>query len=187
MARLARLGEAEMTEEQKRMKTEMIAGPRGDLTLPFQCLIRSPEVATHIHRLGEEVRYRIRIPERLRELAILVTARSWTSQYEWFAHRKLALKAGLAEPVIDAIAKRERPAFTDDDERLVHDFALSVHERHAVDPPLYKEAVGRFGEAGVVELIALLGYYGIISMTLNVFEVEIPGGVPAPLKLRTTN
>src|SRR3954470_23673677 len=97
MSRLAKLSDAEMTEEQARMKREMIAGPRGDLTLPFQCLIRSPDVATHIHRLGEEVRYRIRIPERLRELAILVTARSWTAQYEWYAHRKLALKAGLSE------------------------------------------------------------------------------------------
>jgi 4-carboxymuconolactone decarboxylase len=181
MARLPRLDEAEMNEEQTRMKQEMVAGPRGNLTLPFQCLIRSPVVATHIHRLGEEVRYRIRIPERLRELAILVTARAWTAQYEWFAHRKLALKAGLAETVIDAVAARKRPTFTDDDERLIHDFALAVHERHGVDTPLYKEAVARFGEAGVVELIALLGYYVTISMTLNVFEVEIPDNVPPPL------
>ncbi|MBI1775887.1 MAG: carboxymuconolactone decarboxylase family protein [Proteobacteria bacterium] len=171
-----------MTEGQRRLAEEIAAGPRGRLTLPFQSLIRSPEMATHVHRFGEEVRYRISIPERLRELAILVTARSWTAQYEWFAHRALALKAGLSEPVIEAVAARQRPNFTDDDERLVHDFALAVHERHAVEDGLYRQAVERFGEAGVVELVGLLGYYSLISMVLNVFEVAIAGNVPPPLK-----
>lgn len=182
MSRLKPLMPAQMTAEQTKLAAEISAGPRGSVTLPLQALIRAPGLATHIHRLGEVVRYKISIPEKLRELAILVTARHWTAQYEWYAHRKLAQRAGLADAIIDAIALRRRPHFDDDDERLIHDLAAAVHERHKVSDDLYNAVVNRFGEPGAVELIALLGYYGLISMTLNIFEIAIPGGEAPPLK-----
>ena len=172
----------QMTADQTRLAAEIAGGPRGSVTLPFQALIQAPDIATHAHRLGEVVRYKISIPEKLRELAILVTARHWTAQYEWYAHRKLAQRAGLADAIIDAIALRRRPHFDNDDERLIHDFATAVTERHKVSDELYNATVARFGVPGVVELIGLLGYYGLISMTLNIFEVAIPGGEAPPLK-----
>lgn len=182
MSRLDPLMPAAMTAEQAKLAAEIAGGPRGSVTLPFQALIQAPDIATHAHRLGEVVRYKISIPEKLRELAILVTARHWTAQYEWYAHRRLAQKAGLADAIIDAIALRRRPHFYNDDERLIHDFAAAVTERHKVSDELYNATVARFGVPGVVELIGLLGYYGLISMTLNIFEVAIPGGEAPPLR-----
>jgi len=136
--------------------------------------IASPEFGRRAQRLGEFVRYQTSLPPRLSELAILVTARFWTSQYEWYVHRKDALASGLAPEIIDAIALRAEPVFAATDERLVYAFARALQETHAIGDTLYADCVEALGERSVVELVGLLGYYTLVSMTLNAFAFTAP-------------
>ncbi len=144
----------QMTEAQKRAYEGIVGGPRGAARGPFNALLRSPELA--------------------------VNARFWESRYEWHAHRILALKAGLDEPIADAIARKQRPATMKADEALVYDFCTALHHQHFVDDALFKRTVGMFGEAGVMDLVGVSGYYTLVSMVLNVADVPLPAGVPAP-------
>ena len=112
---------------------------------------------------------------RLAELAILMCARFWTAQYEWYAHARLAREGGLSDAVIDAIANRERPAMAKD-EAAVHDFCQELHRDHNVSDATYQRVIDLFGERGVVELIGISGYYTMVSMTLNVAQIQTPEG-----------
>jgi 4-carboxymuconolactone decarboxylase len=170
------LTQSEMNEDQLRVVEATVAGKRGRVPAPLIAWLRSPELANRAQKLGEFVRYDTTLPPRLSELAILVTARFWTSQYEWYAHKPIALKAGLAPGVIDDIAHRRHPNFENSDEAVVYDFSVSLHETHAVPDSVYLAAVEALGERGAVELVGLLGYYTLISMTLNTFEIEVPEG-----------
>jgi 4-carboxymuconolactone decarboxylase len=181
MPRIDMPNDADMTAEQRVVCDETIAGRRGHVPVPLRAWLASPEFARRAQHLGEFVRYKTSLPPRLSELAILVTARHWTAQYEWYAHKTEALKAGLDDGVIDAIAEHRPPAFRSDDERLVYDFSRRLHEDHAVDDDLYRSAVTVLGEHGVVELVGLLGYYTLVAMTLNTFEFGVPEGAP-PLR-----
>lgn len=165
-----------MTPEQKRTAEEAASGKRGRMPAPLRAWIHSPEFGARAQRLGEFLRYDTRLDPALSELAILVTARHWTSHYEWFVHKSEALKAGLDPAVIDAIAKRRRPAFTDPRATAVYDYAIALIETHAVPQPVHDEAVAALGEAGTVELVGVLGYYALVSMTLNAFEIGLPEG-----------
>jgi 4-carboxymuconolactone decarboxylase len=176
MARLKPLDSAEMSEEQQQIYAEIAGGKRGSVPAPLQIWLRSPVLATHAQRLGEFVRYNTSLPPRLSELAILVTARFWTSQYEWYAHKKMALKAGLDLAIVEAIATRRPPHFVQTDEQVVYDFSTALHTNHQIPDDLYQQATATLGEQAVVELVGLLGYYTLISMTLNAFEVEVPEG-----------
>lgn len=176
MARIIPLASAEMSEEQRQIYSDIVAGKRGTVPAPLQIWLRSPELASRAQKLGEFVRYQTSLPPRLSELAILVTARFWTSHYEWAAHKRMALQAGLDPALIQAIATRQPPTFQQFDEQLVYDFSQSVHRDHQVPGNLYQSAIDTLGERAVVELVGLLGYYTLISMTLNVFEVEVGEG-----------
>jgi len=150
----------------------------GSLTGPFAAWVRSPVVGRRLVSLGGALRFRTTLAPRLTELAILVTARAWTAQYEWYAHAPFAERAGVAPSVIDAIRRRERPRFEHADEEAVYDFANELHATHEVSDATYQRAIGHLGEPGVVELVALLGYYVAVSMTLNAFQVAAPGDRP---------
>ena len=123
------------------------------------------------------------LPSRLNELAILVTARHWTAQYEWYAHHRLALKAGLNPAVAEDLAQGRRPAGMQEDEAIIYNFSHELHNQHAVSDATFKAAVDRFGEQGVVDLIAVNGYYVLVSMILNVDRTPVPGGGKPPLSL----
>jgi len=181
MPRLDMPDAADMTDDQRAVCDETIAGRRGHVPVPLRAWLASPELARRAQRLGEFVRYKTSLPPRLSELAILVTARHWTAQYEWYAHKTEALKAGLDAGVIDAIAERRPPPFASDDERVVYDFSRRLHEDHAVADDLYRSSVDALGPAAVVELVGLLGYYTLVAMTLNTFEFGVPDGDP-PLR-----
>lgn len=168
---------AAMGEEQRRVYDETLAGPRGHIPPPLHAWLASPELARRAQHLGAFVRYQTTLPPRLSELAILVTARHWTSHFEWYAHKKEGLKAGMDPAVIDAIAAERPPPFAGDDERLVYEFAHAVHERHRVPDELYRASVAALGERTVVELVGILGYYTLVAMTLNTFELGLPAGV----------
>jgi 4-carboxymuconolactone decarboxylase len=171
-----------MTPEQRRVADEIVAGPRGGMRGPFSALLRSPELAERAQKLGEYVRFNSSLDKRLNELAILVTAREWGAQYEWYAHRQLALKAGLAAAIADAIGEGKRPEGMQRDETVVYDFCHELLSTRQVGDATYQAVVDLFGERGVVDLIAASGYYGLVSMVLNVERHPLPDGVEPPLK-----
>ena len=170
-----------MAPRQREVAEAISGGPRGGLRGPFQAWLRSPEVADRLQRVGEYVRFQSSIPPALNELAILVTAREWTAQFEWYAHRELAMKAGLPPAVADAIARGERPEGMDADQSAVYGFASELHRERSVSDAAYAAVAERFGERGVVDLVAACGYYVAVAMTLNVARVPLPDGVPPPL------
>ena len=154
-------------------------GPMGG---PFNVWLRSPGVGDCVQRVGEEIRFRTSLPFKLNEMAILITARFWTSQYEWASHYKHALKAGLDPAIAQDIAENRRPAKMDADEAVIYDFSRELHETKGVSDAIYKAALDRFGERGVVDLIVVNGFYTLVSMCLNVDRTPLPDGEPLPLK-----
>jgi 4-carboxymuconolactone decarboxylase len=167
-----------MTPEQRRAAEAIQSGPRGSgLRGPFNALLRSPELCDHVQRAGEYVRFRSSIPRKLNELAIIITGRHWTAQYEFYAHRKMAVEAGLAPAIADAIAEGRRPEGMDTDEALVYDFTAELLRTGQVPDALYHRTEERFGERGVIDLVGALGYYSLVSLVLNVAQVPLPAGV----------
>ena len=133
-------------------------------------------------KLGEYARFRPDVPAKLRELAIIVTARHWTAQYEWYAHRRAAEQAGLKEEIIKAIADRKRPTGMQPDEEAVYNFANELLETKNVSDATFKAVVDKFGEKGVVDIIGVMGYYQMVSMLLNVDRYPLPAGTQPELK-----
>jgi 4-carboxymuconolactone decarboxylase len=174
--RLKLLSPGEMNPEQKETYDEAIAGKRGAPPAPMMAWLNSPEMARHATRLGEQLRFNTMFPPKLSEIAILVTARHWTAHYEWYAHKRLALKGGMDPKIIQAIRDRRTPQFDDPKGQMIYDVAKSLHEGHGLSQVLYDEAVEVLTLRGVVEIIGLCGYYTMVSMTLNTFEFELPAG-----------
>jgi 4-carboxymuconolactone decarboxylase len=170
------------TEEQRRVAAGITGGPRGGLRGPFPAMLRSPVVAERFQLLGEYLRFNSSIPPALNELAILITAREWSAQYEWYAHHLLAMKAGLPQSIATAVAEGRMPEGMTDDERIVWQFCTEMHKTKAVSDASYAAAKARFGENGIIDLIAVSGYYVAVAMTLNIAQVPLPPGVPVPLK-----
>ena len=179
--RLKLLSPGEMNEAQKQTYDEAIAGKRGSAPAPMMAWLNSPEMAKHATRLGAFLRFDTMFPAKLSEIAILVTARHWTSHYEWYAHKRLALKGGMDPKIIEDIRDRRTPHFDDPRGQMIYDVARSLHEGHGVAKGLYDEAVKVLSERGIVEIIGLCGYYTMVSMTLNTFEFDLPEGVVSEL------
>jgi 4-carboxymuconolactone decarboxylase len=172
----------EMTPEQKTMINNLLAGERGTTTGPFNVLLRSPEMGDLAQKFGAEMRYHSSIPRKLNEFAIIITARFWTSQYEWYAHQRDGLKYGLEQPVIESIAANKRPASMDADEAIVYNFCHELLTTHQVSDANFKAAVDKFGERGVVDLVGTMGYYNMVSMLLNTDRYPLPDGIKPMLK-----
>jgi 4-carboxymuconolactone decarboxylase len=177
----------EMTPEQLAVAKAIMTGPRAavgspaaaagatSLSSPFNVWNRRPELANNLQKVGEYIRFRSSLPARLNEFAILIVARRWNAQYEWFAHHRLAMAAGLDPAVAEDLRQRRVPANMKDDERIVYEFTNELHERRGVTDATYKRAVDAFGEQGVADLIAVNGYYVLVSMPLNVDRTPVPG------------
>jgi 4-carboxymuconolactone decarboxylase len=144
-------------------------------------LLRSPELMSRSQRVGEYLRYSSSLPRRLNEFAILITARQWNAQVEWFAHHPLALEAGLAPEVAADLAQGKRPSGMQDDEASVYQFCKELHATKAVSDATFKALADKFGERGVIDLIALTGYYTMLAMLLNVAQQPLPNNAPPPL------
>jgi len=172
----------EMTPAQKTMINNLLSGERGTTTGPFNVLLRDPEVGDQIQKFGAQMRFHSSIPRKLNEFAILITARFWTSQYEWYAHRRDGLKYGLEQPLIDSLASGTRPSPMDSDEAVVYSFCQELLTTHHVSDATFKAAVDRFTERGVVDLIATTGYYNMVSMILNTDRYPLPDGIKPMLK-----
>ena len=172
----------QLTPEQKTMVDHLMKGERAGLNGPFNVLLRSPEMGDVTQKLGAYLRFHTSIPKKLNEMAILITARTWTSQYEWFAHHAIAMKAGLDPQIAAAIAEGRKPKNMKEDEAAVWEFSTQLHKTKKVSDAAYKRIVGLYGEQGAMDLIGVLAYYTAVSMTLNVAEVPVPAGEKNPLK-----
>jgi 4-carboxymuconolactone decarboxylase len=184
MSRLPELTHDAMTPEQRLVHDAIVAGPRGQVRGPLAVWLRRPDLAARAQALGEYCRYGSSLPKRLSELAILVTARQWSAEFEWWAHSQHALDAGLSKPIIEAIRINAPPAFTQDDERIVYDIATTLYRNHRLSDALYARGLDVLGQDRLIDLIGVLGYYALISMTINAFSVLPPEGTPAALDAR---
>ncbi len=171
-----------MAPAQRSVAEAIMNGPRGRMSGPFNAWLRSPELADRLQKVGEYVRFNTSLPKRLNELAILMTAQAWGAQYEWYAHAPLAAKAGLDPAIITAIGAGRKPDDMKDDEAIVWEFTTQLRRDHSVDDATYGRALEKFGEAGIVDLIAVNGYYDVVSMTLNVAHVKPPADAELPFK-----
>jgi 4-carboxymuconolactone decarboxylase len=174
--RMPPLDPSRMDEEQRRAAQALIAGPRKGVFGPFIALLRSPELMDRLQRVGEYLRFDNAIPARLNELAIAITAHHARNAFEWAVHRPLAARAGVSEQALDALAAGERPRDLPQDDQLVHDFVTELLRTHFVSDALYTAARGRFGERGIVDLVATVGYFLAISLVMNVAGTPPPGG-----------
>lgn len=170
----------ELTTDQRTMAAALLNGQRPSLDGPFNALLRSPEMGNLAQKLGEYLRFRSSVPRRLNELAILMTAQWWSSQFEWHAHKRFALDAGLSAAVIDDLQAGRRPAAMAADEAVVYDFCRELRETRRVGDETYRAAIALLGEGGVIDLIAAMGYYDLVAMTLNVDRYPLPADAPLP-------
>ena len=180
MVRYREISLAEMNSEQHRVRDLIVAGRRGRFGGPFQLLIRAPEICEYAAKLGEHLRWSTSLAARLSELAIITTARFWRAQYEWFAHAPLAEKAGVPAAAVEAIRRGETPSFEQPDEALVYRICTELFDTQRLSDEAFNKAVAALGERGLVEVIAIIGYYTLIGNTLNVFQVALPESVSPP-------
>jgi 4-carboxymuconolactone decarboxylase len=171
-----------MTADQRSAAEAIMNCPRGRMSGPFNAWLRSPVLADRFQKVGEYVRFNTSLDKRLNEMAILMTAQAWGAQYEWYAHAPLALKAGLDPAVVKAIGAGRKPDQMKDDEAIVWEFTTQLRRDHGVDDAIYAKALEKFGERGIIDLVAVNGYYDAVSMTLNVARVKAPADAEMPFK-----
>ena len=157
----------QLTPAQKSACDELTSGPRGKLAGPFVPLLRSPELMTRVQKVGEYLRFESALPDRIKELAILVVARFWSQDYEWSFHLPLALRAGVTREAAEAIATGRRPAVLTPPEAAAYDFLTELNADKAVGDAAYARALDAFGEAGVIDLTGFNGYYALLAMAMN--------------------
>jgi 4-carboxymuconolactone decarboxylase len=172
----------EMTPAQRTMVEHLFAGPRAGANGPFNVLLRSPEMGDIAQQFGASMRFNQSMPRKLNEMAIIITARYWTAQYEWYAHKRAALQAGLNPAIVEAIQNGKRPAGMAKDETAVYTFCTEVLNTKHVTDATFQTAKDAVGEKGVVDLMGVMSWYQMVSMLLNVDRYPLPDGVQPELK-----
>lgn len=165
---------AQYTTAQQQAHDAFVNSPRGRVVGPLALWIHRPELASATEKLGSYLRFSTTLGPKLTELAILTTAKVWGSEFEWYAHRPMAVDAGLSETVIEAIRTGEAPPYADEAERAVHQFAARAATERQISDDLYDSTIAALGTDRLVDLVALIGYYGFVSMTLNTFRILPP-------------
>jgi len=184
VTRFAPLKAEELNPAQKAWVDAIALPPRNAKfdSPPYRAYIRSPDLAPRLSALSDYLRWNTSLPPRLSELAILITARQWTAQYEWFAHYPLALKGGLDPKIAGDIAAGKRPDNMKDDEAALYDFAMALYRDKKVTDAVYKAALDKFGERGIMDIIGIIGYYDLVSMTLITMQAGAPNDNVPPLQ-----
>jgi 4-carboxymuconolactone decarboxylase len=171
---------AQYDDAQKKAAEEFLLARKVPVFGPFEPLMRSPEVMTVAREMGDYLRYKSAIGTTLSELVILVTAREWAQDYEWHVHAPIALKQGIRQEIVDAIADGRHPAGMSDDEDICYAFSTELHRNKRVSDATYGRALKRFGEKGVIDLAGINGYYTLLAMAMNTSRMPVP---PNGLKL----
>jgi 4-carboxymuconolactone decarboxylase len=177
--RLPELDLSTLTDQQRALY-DRIGGKRGHVRGPFLIWLRSPGLCDRVESLGAYLRWDTTLPERIRELSILVTARFWDAQYSWAAHSEKAIQAGVDATAVEDLAQGRRPTFTHEDETVFYDFATELLTNHFVSQPTYDRALATFGEAGVVDIIGAMGNFSMLALCLNAFQVPLRAEQKAP-------
>ena len=183
--RLPAIAPAQMTPAQQALIDSIRSGPRGQATQirgPFAVFLHSPDYGQLAQQLGGYCRLKTRVPPRLSEFAILLTARLWRSQYEWYAHAPHAERAGLTPQTIRALRAGRLPRSAPKDERAVYDFIRELYRSKRVSDRTYARLHAFLGDAGMVEFVGILGYYVLVAMSLNVFRMGPPPGEALPFR-----
>jgi 4-carboxymuconolactone decarboxylase len=180
MMRIPEIPFENLSPEQRKVHDAIAAGPRGRVEGPLKVWLHSPLLAARAQELGAFCRYHTSLPKRLSELAILMTGAHWRAGFEWHAHAPAALAAGLDPAAVEAIRTGRRPAFARPDEAAVHDFVRELLDARSVSEAAYRRAHGELGTTGIVELVGILGYYALISMTIVAFRVPVPERAAEP-------
>ena len=180
MPRIPDLVLEKLSPEQRRVHDAIVSGPRGRVVGPLRVWLESPQLADHAQALGAFCRFGTSLPPRLSELAIITTGAFWRASFEWHAHAPMAIKAGIDAASVEAIRTGKAPHFSRADEAAVHAFASELIETRRVSEQTFQRAVDALGLDGVVELVGILGYYSLVSLTLNAVEVPVPPGAPEP-------
>lgn len=178
--RMAPIAPAQMNEAQKKVAAAL-AESRGSVRGPFGAMLRSPELADCMQKVGQYVRFKCGLDKRLNRLAGMLATRHWSNQYEWNGHVPYALKAGMEQSVIDAIAEGRRPPRMREDEAVVYDFITELYATKGVSDATYARALAQFGEAGIIDLLGVVGYYATNAMIMNVARTAVPNENPLPL------
>jgi 4-carboxymuconolactone decarboxylase len=175
--RLSILTDEQLNPPQRALVDALRSGPRGktiEIRGPFAAFLHAPAFGDLAQGLGAHCRYKTAVPPRLSEFAILCTARLWRAQYEWFAHEPMALKAGVSPQTVRDLKAGRVPKKTPKDERAIYDLVQELYKTRRVSDKSYKRVRAFLNDAAMVELIGILGYYSLISMTLNVFQMLPP-------------
>jgi 4-carboxymuconolactone decarboxylase len=179
--RLGPIPEERMTDAQKAAVAAVMSGPRKHMGGPFSALLRSPELMNRVQKVGEYLRFLCPLDKRLGEFAAIIAARHWSQQFEWWAHYKQAVDAGLKSEIADAVGEGRRPLGMTQDEEVLYDFLTEALKNNGVCDVTYARAVKQYGEQGVIDLLAVAGYYGLLALVMNVARTPVPEGHALPL------
>jgi len=186
--RFARITTENMSADQKKYFDDLMSGPvsatgsaavvkgSNSLGAPFNIWLRSPKLAESFRVVSEQIRFNSSLPLKLNEFAILITAQKWSSPYEWYAHHRLALKAGLDPRIADQLAQGIKPQGMGNEEEAIYDFVSELLITNQVSDKNFIKVKNLFSEQGVVDLIATTGYYVLVAMALNVNRTPLPSG-----------
>lgn len=185
MSRLSHLDVEELSPEQKELHDKIQQGPRGQgrnigMIGPFGVWVRSPKIGDAIQNVGAVARFEGSLTEDVKEVAICTVGAHFRAKFEFAAHRNLALRAGVDEEIVDAIHNEQTPKFSDDKQRIAYQVAHQLLNAKRVYPDTYAEAEKLFGENTLIELVSIIGYYCMVSVTLNMFEIPLTDGMADP-------
>lgn len=179
--RLGLIPEAQMTAAQKAAVDAVMSGPRKHMGGPFSALLRSPELMNRVQKVGEYLRFMCPLEKRLGEFAAIIAARHYSQQFEWWAHYRQAVEAGLKPAIGDAVGEGRRPTGMAEDEEVLYDFLTEALKNNGVCDTTYARAVKKYGEQGVIDILAIAGYYGLLALVMNVARTPVPEGHALPL------
>jgi 4-carboxymuconolactone decarboxylase len=180
--RLPPIPDAAFSKEQRALIAAISSGPRGQFKMsgPFYCYLHAPAFGELAQKLGAHCRFGTKIPPRLSEFAILVTAQHWKSQYEWSAHAPIAERQGVKPQTVRDLRAGRAPKAAPKDEMAIYDFVKELYKVKRVSDRNYRRVQALLGDTGTVELVGLLGYYAMVAMTLDTFRMPVPDGVTPP-------
>lgn len=179
--RMPLIPDERMTPDQKKAAAELASGPRGEVKGPFVALLRSPDFMSRVQKVGEYIRFVCPLDKRINEFAAIIAARHWNQQFEWWAHYRQALEAGLRKEIGDAVREGRRPTAMAEDEEIVYDLLTEVLVNKGASDATYQRAISKLGEKGVIDIIGIAGYYALLAMVMNVARTAVPEGPPLPL------
>ena len=178
--RMAAIPREQWTDSQAKAAAEFTKMRGQEPFGPFAVMLRSPEVMLRAGAMGDYMRYKTALPRALNEMIILLTARHWSQQFEWYVHQPMALQAGLGETIVHAISKGRRPEKMSADETVVYEFTTELLRLQNVGDDAYAKARDRFGESGVIDMVGVAGYYSFLSMMMNTARTAVPADSEVP-------